>query len=110
MGRFAMKSRGPGSDALGELTNEQRAALPPRFEAVGEAQASGADATDACRHLGGVLAGDGVSLDEALEGLTTHLDPGARSRPGVRRAGRPSPRRGARPPSATCTGSRATTR
>ena len=43
MGRFAMKSRGPGSDALGELTNEQRAALPPRFEAVGEAQASGAD-------------------------------------------------------------------
>ena len=69
MGRFAMKSRGPGSDALGELTNEQRAALPPRFEAVGEAQASGADATEACLHLGGVLAGDGVSLDEALEGL-----------------------------------------
>ncbi len=69
MGRFAMKSRGPGSDALGELTNEQRAALPPRFEAVGEAQASGADATEVCRHLGGVLAGDGVSLDEALDGL-----------------------------------------
>jgi len=69
MGRFAMKSRGPGSDALGELTNEQRAALPPRFEAVGEAQASGADATEACRHLGGVLAGDGMSLDEALDGL-----------------------------------------
>ena len=71
MGRFAMKSRGSlaGSDALGELTNEQRAALPPRFEAVGEAQASGADATEACRHLGGILAGDGISLDEALEGL-----------------------------------------
>jgi hypothetical protein len=70
MGRFAMKSRGtPGSDALGELTDEQRAALPPRFEAVGEAQASGADSIEACRHLGGVLAGDGVSLDEALEGL-----------------------------------------
>jgi len=69
MGRFAMKSRGPGSDALGELTNEQRAALPPRFEAVGEAQASGADAIEVCRHLGGVLAGDGVSLDEALDGL-----------------------------------------
>ncbi|HWM75654.1 MAG TPA: hypothetical protein VNQ53_18035 [Nocardioides sp.] len=69
MGRFAMKSRGPGSDALGELTNEQRAALPPRFEAVGEAQASGADAIEICRHLGGVLAGDGVSLDEALDGL-----------------------------------------
>ncbi len=71
MGRFAMKSRGSlaGSDALGELTNEQRAALPPRFEAVGEAQASGADTTETCRHLGGVLAGDGVSLDEALEGL-----------------------------------------
>jgi hypothetical protein len=68
MGRFAMKNR-PGSDALGELTKEQRAALPPRFEAVGEAQASGADATEVCRHLGGVLAGDGVSLDEALEGL-----------------------------------------
>ena len=29
MGRFAMKSRGPGSDEAGELTNEQRAALPP---------------------------------------------------------------------------------
>jgi hypothetical protein len=69
MGRFAMKSRGLGSDVLGELSNEQRAALPPRFEAVGEAQASGADATEACRHLGGVLAGDGMSLDEALEGL-----------------------------------------
>jgi hypothetical protein len=71
MGRFAMKSRGtlPGSDALGELTNEQRAALPPRFEAVGEAQASGADSTEACRHLGGVLSGDGVSFDEAFEGL-----------------------------------------
>ena len=69
MGRFAMKSRGPGSGALGELTNEQRAALPPRFEAVGEAQASGADPIEACRHLGGVLAGDGVSLEEALEGL-----------------------------------------
>lgn len=67
MGRL-MKSR-PGSDALGELTNEQRAALPPRFEAVGEAQASGADASEACRHLGGILAGDGMSLDEALEGL-----------------------------------------
>lgn len=71
MGRFAMKSRGslPGSDDLGELTNEQRAALPPRFEAVGEAQASGADTIEVCRHLGGVLAGDGISLDEALEGL-----------------------------------------
>ena len=71
MGRFAMKSRGSLSDTdgLGELTNEQRAALPPRFEAVGEAQASGADATETCRHLGGVLAGDGISLDEALEGL-----------------------------------------
>jgi hypothetical protein len=71
MGRFAMKNRGAllGSDALGELTNEQRAALPPRFEAVGEAQASGADSLAACRHAGGVLAGDGVSLDEALEGL-----------------------------------------
>jgi hypothetical protein len=69
MGRFAMKSRGPGSDEAGELTNEQRAALPPRFEAVGEAHASGADATDVCRHLGGVLAGDGMTLEEALDGL-----------------------------------------
>ena len=40
------------------------------------------------RHLGGVLARDGVSLDEALDGLRTTSQPGARPRPGVRRAPR----------------------
>lgn len=71
MGLFAISGRRPvdGSDALGELTDEQRVALPPRFEAVGEAQASGVEARDACAHIGGVLAGDGVSLAEALDGL-----------------------------------------
>lgn len=71
MGLFAISGRRAhgGSDVLGDLTDEQRMALPPRFEAVGEAQASGADAGNACAHTGGVLAGDGVSLVEALDAL-----------------------------------------
>jgi GGDEF domain-containing protein len=40
-----------------------------RFEAVGEALASGQDVTPACSVAGRVLAEDGASLDEALSGL-----------------------------------------
>ena len=54
-----------------ELSQEQRAALPPRFEAVGEALASGSGSVPACEVLGGVLARDGVSLAEALDDLAT---------------------------------------
>ena len=54
-----------------ELGSEQRAALPPRFEAVGEALASGSGSVAACEVLGGVLARDGRSLAEALDDLAT---------------------------------------
>jgi hypothetical protein len=57
----------PGSGQ--ELTNELRAALPPRFEAVGEALASGSGSIVACEVLGSMLARDGVSLAEALDDL-----------------------------------------
>lgn len=53
-----------------ELTQTQLAALPPEFEAVGEALVSGSGAVDACEVLGHRLAADGVSLDEAFSGLT----------------------------------------
>jgi hypothetical protein len=58
-----------GPEAGQELTSELRAALPPRFEAVGEALASGSGSVAACEVLGGVLARDGVSLAEALDDL-----------------------------------------
>ena len=87
MGRFAMKSRGPGSDALGELTNEQRAALPPRFEAVGEALASGAGATEAVPSPGRRARPRRGVARRGARRADGHLDPGARPRPGVRRAG-----------------------
>lgn len=51
----------------GELSLEQRAALPPRFEAVGEALASGSGATSASELVGAALAHDGMSLAEALD-------------------------------------------
>jgi hypothetical protein len=54
-----------------ELSSEQRAALPPRFEAVGEALASGSGSVAACEVLGGVLARDGISLAEALDDLAS---------------------------------------
>ena len=54
-----------------ELSLELRAALPPRFEAVGEVLASGSGSVVACEVLGGVLARDGVSLAEALDDLAT---------------------------------------
>lgn len=55
--------------ARGELSSEQRAALPPRFEAVGESLASGSGGTSACEVVGAALAHDGVSLAEALDRL-----------------------------------------
>lgn len=55
----------PGQD----LSARTRAALPPRFEAVGEALATGSGSVAACEVLGGILVRDGVSLAEALDGL-----------------------------------------
>ena len=54
-----------------ELTQTQLAALPPEFEAVGEALASGSGEVETYAVLGHRLASDGVSLDEALSGLET---------------------------------------
>jgi hypothetical protein len=51
------------------LTTEQRAALPPRFEVVGETLASGSGASSACEVVGAALARDGLSLAEALDAL-----------------------------------------
>jgi hypothetical protein len=52
-----------------ELSSEQQAALPPRFEAVGDSLASGSGSVAACEVLGSVLARDGVPLAEALDDL-----------------------------------------
>jgi len=60
-----------GPEAGRELTSELRAALPPRFEAVGEALASGSGSVAVCEVLGVVLARDGRSLAEALDDLAT---------------------------------------
>jgi hypothetical protein len=46
-----------------------RKGLPPRFEAVAEALASGSDSVEACHVVGRDLARDGASLEETLEGL-----------------------------------------
>ena len=45
--------------------------LPARFEAVGEALASGSGSADACAVVGRDLARDGASLHEGLEALRT---------------------------------------
>ncbi|MGY2702653.1 MULTISPECIES: hypothetical protein [unclassified Nocardioides] len=73
MGRFTTHwRRGATGDpeAERELSSERRAALPPRFGAVGEALASGSG-TVACEVAGAALARDGVSLAESLDGLAT---------------------------------------
>ena len=57
----------PGRD----LPEALRQALPMRFEAVGEALASGVDPTAACNVVGRDVAQDGASLGEALAGLRT---------------------------------------
>jgi hypothetical protein len=52
-----------------ELSSELRAVLPPRFEAVGEALASGSGTVAACEVVGGDLARDGHTLAESLDAL-----------------------------------------
>lgn len=76
MGLFARKRdpahlRHPGV----ELTEELRARLAPRFEAVGEALAAGTSSVGACWVVGRTQAELGSSLGESLEGLraTTQL-------------------------------------
>jgi hypothetical protein len=72
MGIFAVRARRmPMGDpeARGELLESVRLGLPPRFEAVGEALASGSDSVDPCAVIGRELAMDGASLEETLEGL-----------------------------------------
>ena len=65
--------RTPADDpeAGGSLPAEVRKGLPPRFEAVAEALASGSDSVPACHVVGRELARDGASLEETLEGLRT---------------------------------------
>lgn len=70
MGWFASRGRcGATGDpgARGELSSELRAAVPPRFEAVGETLASGSGTSSACEVVGAELARDGLSLAEALD-------------------------------------------
>jgi GGDEF domain-containing protein len=76
MGIFAKRGRAVSSTRpearAAELTQTLLAALPPEFEAVGEALASGSGAlAEAYAVLGHWLAVDGISLDEALTGLDT---------------------------------------
>jgi len=64
--RGARHKRTPGA----ELSVEELAALPPRFEAVGEALALGAPSIlETCWAAGRDLADAGVSLGESVEGL-----------------------------------------
>lgn len=77
MGFFAGRARTasparPGTRA--DLSASRRAALPPRFEAVGEALATGAGTVDACTVAGQQLAADGLSLPEALDALRDAAD------------------------------------
>jgi hypothetical protein len=60
----------PGGQASGRnLPESVRQKLPMRFEAVGEALMSAADAVGACTVAGRDAARDGASLGEALDGL-----------------------------------------
>ncbi len=58
----------------GELADDVRQALPPRFEAVAEALVSATDARPACAVVGRDVARDGAALGEALAGLRTTFD------------------------------------
>lgn len=71
MGFFAITRKNPmdGPEAGQELPGWVREELPRRFEAVGEALASGSGSTEACEVAGRALAQDGASLDEVLESL-----------------------------------------
>lgn len=70
VGIFATRARTTdGSEAGVGLPEDLRRVLPARFEAAGEALASGSDLAAACAVAGHALAHDGVSLEEALDGL-----------------------------------------
>ena len=72
MGLFATKPRSGATDGPGagrELPEGVRRRLPARFEAVGEALASGSSPVVPCEIAGRSLAQDGASLDEALQAL-----------------------------------------
>lgn len=72
MGFFATLTRKntTGDPEAGwELSERLRAQLPQRFEAVGEALASGSGSLEACEVAGRRLAQDGASLEEVLAGL-----------------------------------------
>ena len=72
MGFFATLTRKntTGDPEAGwELPERLRAQLPRRFEAVGEALASGSGSLEACEVAGRRLAQDGASLEEVLAGL-----------------------------------------
>jgi hypothetical protein len=74
VGRFTTRKRSVTTDGPGareELSPELRAALPPRFEAVGEALASGSGAVVACEVVGASLAHDSLTLAESLDALAT---------------------------------------
>lgn len=73
MGIFATRMRQThrGSEPGRELSEELRLALPPGFEAVGEALASASGSVDACAVVGQTLAHEGAPLEEVLEGLRT---------------------------------------
>jgi hypothetical protein len=74
MGIFALRSRhAPQADleARQTLQDVEWTGLPPRFQAVAEALASGSGSVEACAVAGAQMAKDGASLDETLEALAT---------------------------------------
>lgn len=68
---FATRARRPAAAVPGASGPQPavRSGLPHRFEAVGEALASGTDVLRACGVAGQDLARDGASVEETLEGL-----------------------------------------
>jgi hypothetical protein len=69
---FARRRPDADSDVLARgLPEHVRESLPLRFEAVGEALASGGDVAAACHVVGRDVARDGAALGEALSGLRT---------------------------------------
>lgn len=73
VGIFATRAKRSAAapEAMDDLTEELRAALPPYFEAVGEAIASGAAPLAACGEAGRELARAGVAFGDALDSLRT---------------------------------------
>ena len=72
MGFWAFRDKvapGPPSVSDAWLSEQVAAALPPSYEAVGEALFAGRSATDACEVVGRQLGAQGVSLEETLADL-----------------------------------------